>query len=298
MICATSVALMSLAACGDSMPEYDATGTYEATEVIVSAEGNGKLLSFIVDEGYALKAGETVGQIDTMQLFFSRRATLERAQSTVANMVDIQAQIAATRQQIAKQEFERARFEKLLSMNAARRKQLEDIESQIEVLQRQLKAQQLTFQNNNKSLTMQETALLTQVAQLDDQLAKCRIASPIDGVVLNKYAEEGELAAFGKALFKVADTKHLFLRAYVTSDQLASVRMGDQVTCYADFGEQQRTYEGTVTWISDKAEFTPKGVMTQEERANLVYAVKIAVENDGYIKIGMYGEVKFAQAAE
>ena len=199
-------------------------------------------------------------------------------------------------EQIATQKREKNRCENLLKSNAANQKQLDDINSQITVLEKQLAAQISTLENTNNSINNESSAITIQIAQLKDQLTKCHIFSPIEGTVLAKYAEPGELATTGRALFKIADIDHLFLRAYLTSDQLSSIKIGQQVTVTADFGsKQQHNYQGIVSWISSKAEFTPKGIQTQDERANLVYAVKIAVMNDGYIKIGMYGEISFSK---
>lgn len=182
----------------------------------------------------------------------------------------------------------------MLKSNAANEKQLDDINGQIAVLEKQLKAQESTLQNNSNSITEQSSALEIQVAQIEDQLKKCSISSPINGTILTKYAEAGELANTGKPLFKVADIENMYLRAYITSVQLSQVKVGQKVTVISDYGDGKRKeYPGIVTWISSQSEFTPKTILTKDERANLVYAVKIAIKNDGYVKIGMYGEVKF-----
>ena len=207
--------------------------------------------------------------------------------------MDINKQIAATREQISKAEYEKKRTENLLKENAATQKQIDDIDSQIAVLQKQLEAQISTLQRGNASVTEESSAYEIQVAQLEDQLNKCRISSPINGTVLAKYAETGELAISGKPLFKVADIQNMFLRAYITADQLSQLKLGDKVKVFSDLGDDdRREYEGVITWISDKSEFTPKTIQTRDERANLGYAIKIAVKNDGYLKIGMYGEIK------
>ena len=182
----------------------------------------------------------------------------------------------------------------MIEANAANQKQWDDIESQLEVLERELEAHQTLLEQSSVQVSAQSSAMEIQIAQLEDQLQKTRVASPITGTVLNKYAEAGELAGMGTPLFKIADTERMFLRAYVTSDQLAKVKLGDEVTVRVENGEgNSREYKGRISWISDKSEFTPKTIQTKDERANLVYAMKIAVENDGYLKIGMYGEVTF-----
>ncbi len=255
--------LLGLSSCGNKRGDYDASGTFEATEVIVSSEANGKIMQFNIEEGQLLKAGEEVGCIDTLQLYLKKMQLLASGKAIASKSTDINKQIAATKEQIGKAEYERKRTENLLKENAATQKQIDDIDYEI------------------------------QVAQLDDQLRKCHITSPICGTVLAKYAEAGELATQGKPLFKVADVQHLFLRAYITADQLSQLKLGDKVKVFSDLGkDDRREYEGTITWISDKSEFTPKTIQTRDERANLVYATKIAVKNDGYIKIGMYGEMK------
>ena len=181
----------------------------------------------------------------------------------------------------------------MIEANAANQKQLDDITSQIGVLEQQLSAQESTLRKSSEQITAQSSSLDIQIAQLDDQLTKTRITSPISGTVINRYAEKGELASMGMPLFKVADTSTLYLRAYVTNDQLAQIRLNDSVTVRVDDGQGgMKSYPGRISWISDKSEFTPKTIQTKNERANLVYALKIAVTNDGYLKIGMYGEMK------
>ena len=288
------VLAIGLMGCQRNTENFDATGTFEATEVIVSAEASGKLIHFRADEGVQLTCGEEVGLIDTVQLHLQKMQLLANRKSVDTQRPDIGKQIAATRQQIAKAEQEKSRVERLLQSNAANRKQWDDWNAEIALLNKQLEAQLSTLQKNTASLNEQSASVAIQVAQVEDKLQKSRIISPISGTVLAKYAEAGELASVGKPLFKIADVENMYLRAYITSKQLAEVKLGQQVALYADFGDGERkTFEGTVTWISDKAEFTPKTILTDDERANQVYAIKIAFRNDGTAKIGMYGEVKF-----
>lgn len=205
---------------------------------------------------------------------------------------DILKQVAATKEQIVQAQRERDRVANLLRVGAANQKQLDDAESLLKVLRKQLAAQNSTLQNSDQSLTWQSSSVGIQVAQVEDQLKKCHIVAPLTGTVLAKYAEAGELAAPGTPLFKMADMEQIYLRAYITSEQLSEVKLGQKVTVYADYGKDVRTaYPGVVTWISDSSEFTPKTILTKDERANLVYAVKVAVKNDGMLKIGMYGGV-------
>lgn len=287
-----SVALL-LTACGKKEKEYDATGTFEATETTVSAEQSGTLLSFSLNEGDEVEEGREVGLIDTTQIWLKIQQT--RATKAVYNSQkpDMEKQIAATRQQLAKAQTEQRRYQELVNDGAAPRKMLDDAVSQVQVLQRQLAAQISALSTSTDALNKQMAATDVQVNQLRDQLQKCHIYTPVAGTVLEKYVERGEFVAMGKPLFKIADTRQMYLRAYVTSAQLQHIKVGQTVKVFADYGNGQRkAYDGRVSWISSRSEFTPKTILTDDERADLVYAVKIAVKSDGYIKIGMYGEVK------
>lgn len=289
----TLLASIALSACGSGTPKYDATGTFETTEVLVSAEASGRLLRFDIEEGTNLEAGQNIGLIDTVQLYLKKLQLQASMKSVESQRPDFNKQIAAIKQQIATAEREKQRVENLLKAGAANQKQLDDWDAQLALLNRQLVAQKSSLQNSTTSLTEQGSSVGIQVAQVEDQLSKCYITSPISGIVLTKYAEAGELAAVGKPLFKVADMQRMYLRAYITSAQLSGVKLGQQVTVYSDYGtDEYKEYPGVVTWISDRSEFTPKTILTKDERANLVYAVKIAVENDGFLKIGMYGGLR------
>lgn len=284
--------IIFLVSCSQSEVKWDATGTFEATEVTVSAEGVGNITSFEIEEGDLLEKGKIVGQIDTVQLYL-KKLQLEASRSGAINRrQDVAKQIAATQQQIEWQQSEKERFEKLLSQNAATQKQVDDIENQILVLRKQLIAQKSTLERSNKGITDDGESIEIQIAQVEDQLHKCRIVSPISGTVLVRYAEAGEFAQTGRQLFTVADMENVFLRAYITADQLSQVKLGQKVKVYSDLAaDQQKEYDGVVQWVAARGEFTPKTIQTREERANMVYAVKIAVKNDGFLKIGMYGEV-------
>lgn len=281
-----------VASCGGD-GDFDATGTFEAMEIVVSAEAAGRILRFDAEEGDVLRAGRQVGAIDTVQLYL-QKLQLERQRASVrSGRPDIGKQAASLREQIAKQQTERRRVENLLKDGAATTKQLDDIDAQLKVLGGQLDALLSTLENNAVSIDENSSAIELQIAQVEDRLAKCRIASPVTGTVLAKYAEAGELASVGRPLMKVADLDRIYLRAYFTSDQLADLRLGQEVTVTADFGgERQFDYPGRIVWIASESEFTPKTVQTRNSRAGLVYAAKIAVENDGRLKIGLYGEVK------
>ncbi len=286
------MALM-LASCGAEESAFDATGTFESTETTVYAEQSGALLSLLVGEGDSIVKGQEVGLIDTTQTWLKIQQL--RATKTVyqSQKPDMERQIAATRQQLAKARQEEQRYRELVADGAAPSKMLDDATSQVKVLQKQLDAQVSTLRTQLSTLDAQLSTADVQIEQLRDMLRKCHVAVPVSGTVLEKYAECGEYVATGKPLFRVADTQHMYLRAYVTSAQLQDIRLGQQVKVFADYGDRQRKeYDGTVSWISSRSEFTPKTILTDDERADLVYAVKIAVKNDGYIKIGMYGEVK------
>ena len=286
------VALM-MAACGGNEKAYDATGTFEATETTVYAEQSGALLTFSVNEGDHIEAGKEVGLIDTTQTWLKIRqldATKEVYQS---QKPDLERQIAATRQQLSKAQQDEQRYRELVADGAAPSKMLDDASSQVKVLQKQLAAQQSALTTSTRSLDKQMAATDVQVSQLRDQLRKCHIVTPTKGTVLEKYVERGEFVAVGKPLFKMADTEAMYLRAYVTSAQLQNIKIGQQVKVFADYGDGQRKkYDGTISWISSRSEFTPKTILTDDERADLVYAVKVAIKSDGFVKIGMYGEVK------
>lgn len=290
-----SALTLLLASCGNKN-DFDATGTFEATEVVVSAESTGRILYFDIEEGDTLSAGRQVGAIDTVQLYL-QKLQLERQRASIhSNRPDIAKQASALRSQIEQQEKERSRVENLLNDGAATAKQLDDINASIRVLNGQLDALLSNLENSTSSIDQNASAVDLQIAQIEDRLAKCRIVSPIDGVVLVKYSEAGELAAAGRPLMKVADMDRLYLRAYFTSAQLADVKVGQEVTVVADYGDdKQHEYSGRITWIASESEFTPKTIQTRDTRANLVYAVKIAVENDGLLKIGLYGEVRLSK---
>ena len=283
-----------MTACNSGDKEYDATGTFEATETTVAAEQAGTLLTFSLEEGDNIEAGTEVGLIDTTQLWLKISQTEASKAVYQSQKPDQEKQIAATRQQLAKARTEQQRYKELVADGAAPSKMLDDASSQVQVLQRQLDAQVSALQTSTNALSRQMDAADVQVRQLRDQLLKCHIKSPVSGTVLEKYVERGEYVTPGKPLFKIGDVRHMYLRAYITSAQLKNVKTGQKVKVFADYGGgQKKEYVGTVTWISSRSEFTPKTILTDDERADLVYAVKIAIETDGYVKIGMYGEVRF-----
>lgn len=297
-----------LASCSDHKKDYDATGTFEATEVTVAAKSSGELKSFNLSEGQSVQANQVVGKIDDFQLQQKQEELTateqqldENASATSSRQLNIQEQLASLSQQITNEEKEQKRYAELVKDGAVPRKQLDDINNHIKVLQRQYDATRNQINSNNTSLKKQALAInaqkqgiKAQKRQIEDQINNTQISSPISGVVLEKYVEKGEFVSTSKPLFKVADTKTMFIRAYVTSKQLKNIKLGQKATVMADYGNgQKKQYNGIITWISNRSEFTPKTILTDDERADLVYAVKIQFQNDDYVKIGMYGEVKF-----
>ena len=279
--------------CGSSEREYDATGVFEATEVTVAAEQSGVLMALGVTEGDQLSLGSEVGLIDTTQIALKMQQMDATKQVYQSQKPDMEAQVAATRQQLAKARQDQQRYKELVADGAAPSKRFDDATSQVQVLEKQLGAQVSSLSTQLSTLNSHLSTVDVQQRQLRDQLQKCHITAPIQGTVLEKYAEQGEFVSIGKPLFKMAATQQMMLRAYVTSAQLKDIKVGQRATVFADFGDgEKRQYDGVVTWISARSEFTPKTILTDDERADLVYALKVQIKNDGYVKIGMYGELK------
>ena len=273
--------------------QFDATGTFEsANEIIVSGEANGKIMALNLQEGDKVSSGQILGYIDTTQLHLTKLQLQKNSTSLQINKPDIEKQIAALQEQIKKQEFEQQRLLNLKKDGAASQKQIDDIASAIAVLKSQLNAQLSTLKKTTGSVDEQSRSIDIQIAQIDDRIQKSLITAPVNGTVTAKFMNVGEFAAAGKPIYKVADLDNMYLRAYFTSAQIADMKIGQKVKVTADFGdEKEYAYDGTVIWIAADHEFTPKNIQTKESRADLVYAVKIAVKNDGRIKIGTYGEV-------
>ncbi|MDE6648433.1 MAG: HlyD family efflux transporter periplasmic adaptor subunit [Muribaculaceae bacterium] len=287
-----SLSVLLLAAC-NSKPDYDATGIFEATTVTVSAETSGKILYMPISEGDIVRKGQTIAVIDTTLLVLQKKQIESQRQSAESVSPDIAAQAAALRSQIAHQQNECERFARLLADGATTQKQYDDAQAQLNVLKGQLGALLSTLGKNRASITDNAVAIQYQSEQIDEQLAKSVVQSPLAGTVLLKYAETGEFATPGRPLCKLADLDNIYLRSYFTVSQLADIKIGQKVTVIADFGgDEQYEYPGTITWIAQESEFTPKSIQTRDSRANLVYAVKIAVKNDGRLKLGQYGEVR------
>jgi HlyD family secretion protein len=294
-------------ACNNNGNNFDASGTFEADEVIVSSELGGKIIYFNVDEGMHLSKDSIVGLVDATNINLQQQQVEASIQALHEKTADVTPQIKLLNDQLAVQHsqlenllHEKARIENLLKADAATAKQLDDINAQIDVVKKSMNVtrQQIRVHENNiatqnRSILSEKAPLEKRVAQLQDQVQRANIVNPIRGTVITKYAEAGEVTSAGKALYKIADLSELNLRAYVTGIQLPKIKLGQQVKVMIDEGKKKyKEYTGDIIWISDKAEFTPKTIQTKEERANLVYAIKVKVKNDGYLKIGMYGEVK------
>lgn len=285
-------ALLLLTAC-DNRPDYDATGIFDTTTVTVSAETSGRILTFSISEGDSIRAGENLAVIDTTLLVLQQRQIGSQRQSAESVAPDIAAQAAALRSQIAHLQSESDRQSRLLADGATTQKQYDDTKAQLAALNGQLTGLLSTLGKNRTSISENAAAINYQSQQIAEQIAKSKICSPLTGTVLVKYAEPGEYAMPGKPLCKIADLENIYLRSYFTANQLSDIRIGQKVTVIADFGgDEQFEYPGVITWISEESEFTPKSIQTRDTRANLVYAVKVAVKNDGRLKLGQYGEIR------
>ncbi|MBO6029673.1 MAG: HlyD family efflux transporter periplasmic adaptor subunit [Bacteroidales bacterium] len=283
-------AMAAVACASDKL--YDASGSFEATEITVSAEGNGKILSLDIEEGVTVEAGTVIGVIDTVQLYLQKLQLQKQGASVRSSRPDTDRQVAALRSQITQAEREKSRIEGLLQDGAATQKSLDDVTAQIAVLKAQLDAALSSLRSSASAVDANSSAIDLQIAQVEDMLSKCQISSPVSGTILAQYLREGEMAVTGKPIFKVADLSKIYLRAYFTSDQLSDIQLGQKVKVVADYGgDNQVEYPGTITWIASESEFTPKTIQTKDSRAHLVYAVKIAVRGDGRLKIGLAGNV-------
>lgn len=279
--------------CSNNENKYDATGTFEATEIIISSEANGRIMRLDIEEGDTLIAGQQVGYIDSAQLRLSKLQLKENKKAILAGRPDIKTQIESTRKEIESTLIDRKRIENLVKGEVATQKQLDDVNSKLDVLEARLAAQQSSLGTSTATLNGQSSVVDAQLALIQDQIRKCVITNPVKGTVITKYAMANEVTGMGRPLYKAADLSVLTLRAYMTGSQLPQLKIGQAVTVLVDADKDNyKSYAGDITWISDKAEFTPKTIQTKDERANLVYGVKISVKNDGYLKIGMYGEVK------
>lgn len=291
----TAITALFLISCGHKEQAYDASGTFEAVETIVSAEATGIIKELDLEEGQVLEAGEKLGYIDSTQLYLKKKQLEAQIKAVLSKKPDVRAQVAAYREQLKQAVHEQQRIVRLFKADAATAKQLDDANAQVAVIRKQIAAQESSLEITAEGLSKEALPLNVQIEQLKDQLSKCRIVNETEGTVLTKYAESNEMAVTGKPLYKISNLKTIILRAYVTGNQLTGIKTGQNVSVLVDDAKgAYKTYEGTIEWISDKAEFTPKTIQTKDERANLVYAIKVKVKNDGYLKIGMYGELSLS----
>lgn len=283
-----------LSACWKEEVGADATGSFETTETIVSAEANGKLMQFTVQQGDEVKAGQVVGYIDSTQLHLAKLQLMQNQKAILSGRPDIKTQLEALERELDNALADKQRIENLVKGEVASQKQLDDANTRISVLQSKIAAQKSLLSTTTATLNEQAETVRLQLAQVDDQLRKCKIVNPVAGTVLSTYSNPFEMTGVGKPLYKVANLSSLDLKAYITQDQFSNIKVGQTVNVLVDDEtESMKTFEGVVSWINSKAEFTPKTIQTKNERANLVYAMKVRVKNDGLLKIGMYGEVKF-----
>lgn len=283
-----------LTSCANKENQFDASGAFEATETIISSEAAGTLLSFTIDEGDLVKKGQFIGSVDSVQLYLKKKQLEEQIGSMLSKKPNISLQLSAFESQLKTANIEKARVEKMVKENAAPTKQLDDVNGQIAVIKGQIAALQSSLSITSQGITNDANTISIQIAQINDQLKKCRIVSPMDGTVLTTYVRENEMTAPGKPLFKLADLDEMILRVYITGDQLTQVKLNQDVSVFTDDGTGgMAKTAGKITWINSKGEFTPKTIQTKDERANMVYAIKVKVKNDGRFKIGMYGEIQF-----
>ena len=283
-----------ISSCKNNQNDFDAAGAFESAETIVSTEASGTIKEFKVEEGQTLQPGQYIGYVDSTQLYLKKKQIEAQIQAILSGKPDVSKQVAVLQEQLKNAEHEQQRFANLVKANAGTQKQLDDINAQIEVIKKQIEAQTSTLGISSESISQQTPPLQRQIEQLNDQISKYRIVNPIHGTVLTKYAQDHEVVMPGKALYKIAETDTLVLRAYVTGSQLSQAKLGQKIKVRVDKGAKQYgEYNGIIFWVSDKSEFTPKTIPTKDERADLVYAIKVRVANDGFLKIGMYAEVKF-----
>ncbi len=290
----TISALVLLTSCTNTEKDFDAAGAFESIETIVSTEASGTIKQFNIEEGQTLLPGQSIGYVDSIQLYLKKKQLEAQIASVTSQMPDIAIQVAALQSQLAEAEKNQDRMVKLVKQDAATQQQLDNANTQTDMIRKQIEALKSSLSITSNTLSKSAAPLQRQIDQLNDQISKCLIINPVHGTVLTKYAQDHEVVMPGKALYKIAETDTLVMRAYITNSQLSEIKLGQKVNVRVDKGAKEyREYTGTVYWVSDKSEFTPKTIPTKEERADLVYAVKVRVVNDGFLKIGMYGEVKF-----
>lgn len=290
----TITALLLITSCSNTENDFDAAGAFESVETIVSTEASGTIKEFTIEEGQTLQPGQMVGYVDSIQLYLRVKQLEAQIASTTSQIPDVSIQIASLQSQLAEAVRDQTRMVNLKKKDAATQQQVDNANTQVDMVNKQIDAQKSSLGITSVTIEKSVAPFQRQIDQIKDQIAKCRIINPIRGTVLTKYSQDHEVVMPGKALYKIAETDTLIMRAYVTASQLTLAKLGQKVNVRVDKGAKHYgAYSGIIYWVSDKSEFTPKTIPTKDERADLVYAIKIRVVNDGFLKIGMYGEMKF-----
>nr|WP_315216424.1 HlyD family efflux transporter periplasmic adaptor subunit [uncultured Flavobacterium sp.] len=282
--------LISLISCSKNNEKADGYGNFEATEVTISAEANGKIDYLKLEEGDILEPNMQVGLVDTTQLYFNKQQLIASKSTVLSKSSNVLSQINVLKEQLKTTLTEQKRIQNMFAENAATKRQVDEVIGKVNVLQEQIKS----VGTQNAPIANEAQSIDIQIEKINDQIQKSKIINPIKGTVLAKYAEPNEVTAFGKPLYKIADISEMTLRVYVSETQLAQIKVGQTVTVKIDAEKEMKSYPGTISWIASTAEFTPKIIQTKEERANLVYAVKVKVKNNGSLKIGMPAEMWIA----
>ena len=281
------VLAMFIISCNKNNEKADAYGNFETTEITVSSESNGKIEFLNLEEGDVVEKGKTVGLIDTLQLYYTKMQLIASQKTVSSKSGNVLSQKQVLQEQLKTAKIEQTRIKNMFSENAATKRQVDEINGKVKVIEEQIKG----VGTQNAPIKNEANSFSVQIEKINDQIKKCNLVNPIKGIVLTKYAEFNEVTTFGKPLYKIANLAEMNLRVYISETQLSSIKIGQQVKVKIDDFEQTKEYIGNIIWISSQAEFTPKIIQTKEERANLVYAVKIRVKNDGSLKIGMPAEI-------
>ena len=279
--------LASLISCNKNNDKADGYGNFEATEVTISAEANGKIEYLKLEEGDILEPNIQVGLVDTTQLYFNKQQLIASKSTVYSKSENVLSQIKVLQEQLKTTLIEKKRIQNMFAENAATKRQVDEIDGKVSVIQEQIKS----VQTQNAPIVNEVKSIDVQIEKINDQIQKSKIINPIKGTVLAKYSEPNEVTAFGKPLYKIADISEMTLRVYISETQLSQIKVGQNVTVKIDAEKEMKSFPGTISWIASSAEFTPKVVQTKEERVNLVYAVKVNVKNDGSLKIGMPAEM-------
>jgi len=287
----TLLILLGLLSCNNNNDKADGYGNFEATEITISAEANGKIEFLNLEEGSVLEPNLLVGLIDTTQLYLNKQQLIASRNTVYSKSKNVLSQDDVLQEQLKTTLIEKRRIENMFAENAATKRQLDEIDGKVNVLKEQIKS----VRTQNAPITNEAKSIDVQIEKIEDQIQKSKIINPVKGTVLAKYAEPNEITAFGKPLYKIADISEMTLRVYVSETQLPKIKIGQNVTVKIDAGTEMKSFPGTISWISSSAEFTPKIIQTKEERVNLVYAVKVTVKNDGSLKIGMPAEMWIAK---